>query len=88
MIDMYTWDEADIKLMSLLYLSPETEATRIFHPRNPYTVIDHCSTHELVYELGLTYTTPHNLTFHSVQLITVQQNPNESLETFFNRSKT
>ena len=58
MIDRYTWDEADIKLMSLLYLSPETEATHIFHPRNLYTVIDHCSTHELVYELGLTFTTP------------------------------
>ena len=85
MIDRYTWDEADLKVKSLTYLSLGTEATKIFHQRNPHTVIDRCSTNELVYELGLTFTRPRNLTFDRFQLITVQQNPNESLETFFSR---
>ena len=85
MIDRYTWDEADLKVKSLTYLSLRTEATRIFHQRNPHTVIDRCSTNELVYELGLTFTRPRNLTFDRFQLITVQQNPNECLETFFSR---
>ena len=85
MIDRYTWDEADLKVKSLTYLSPGTEATRIFHQRNPHTMIDRCSTNELVYELGLTFTRPRNLTFDRFQLITVQQNPNENLELFFSR---
>ena len=85
MIDRYTWDEADLKVKSLTYLSLGTEATRIFHQRNPHTVIDRCSTNELVYELGLTFTRPRNLTFDRFQLNTVQQNPNKGLETFFSR---
>ena len=85
MIDRYTWDEADPKVKSQTYLSLGTEATRIFHQRKPHTVIDRCSTNELVYELGLTFTRPRNLTFDRFQLITVQQNPNENLEKFFSR---
>ena len=85
MIDKYTWDEADLKVKSLTYLSLGNEATRIFHQRNPHTVIDRCSTNELVYELGITFTRPRNLTFDRFQLITVQQNPNETLETFWSR---
>ena len=46
-------------------------------------MIDHCATNELLYELGLTFTRPRNLTFDRFQLFTVQQNPNENLETFF-----
>ena len=53
MIDRFTWDEADLKVKSLTYFSLGTEATRIFHQRNPHTMIDQCSTNELVYELGL-----------------------------------
>ena len=49
MIDRYTWDKADLKVKSLTYLSLGTEATRIFHQRNPHTMIDRCSTNELVY---------------------------------------
>ena len=48
-------------------------------------MIDLCSTNELVYELGLTFTRPRNLTFDRFQLITVQKNANENLETFFSR---
>ena len=85
MIDRYTWDEADLKVKALTYLSLGTEATRIFHQRNPHTMIDRFSTNELVYELGLTFTRPRNLIFDRFQLITVQQKPNENLETFFSR---
>ena len=85
MIDKYTWHEADLKIKSVIYLSLGKEATRIFNQRNPHTMIDLCSTNELVYELGKTFTRPCTLTFDRFQLITVQQNTNESLETFFSR---
>ena len=85
MIDRYTWDDADIKVKSLIYLSLGTKASRIYHQRNPHTLIDRCSTNELIYELGITFTRPRNITFDRFQLITVQQNSNESLETFYSR---
>ena len=47
-------------------------------------MIAHCSTYELVYELGLSFTRPRNLTFDRFQIITVQQTINKSLETFLN----
>ena len=73
MINKNTRDEADLKVKSVNYLSLGTEATRIFHQRNPHTMIDLCSTNELVYKLGLTFTRPRNLTFDRF-LITVQHN--------------
>ena len=85
MIDRYTWDDADIKVKSLVYLSLGTEASRIYHQRNPHTLIDRCSTNELIYELGITFIRPRNITFDRFQLITVQQNSNEKLETFYSR---
>ena len=85
MIDRYSWDDADIKVKSLVYLSLGTEASRIYHQRNPHTLIDRCSTNELIYELGITFTRARNITFDRFQLITVQQNSNENLETFFSR---
>ena len=85
LIDRYTWDEADIKVKSLKYLSIGTEASQIYHQRNPHTLIDRCFTNELIYELGITFTRPRNITFYRFQLITVQQNSNENLETFFSR---
>ena len=85
MIDRYSWDEADIKVKSLVYLSLGSEASRICHQRNPHTVIDRCTTNELIYELGLTFTRPRNITFDRFQLIIVQQISNENLETFFSR---
>ena len=85
MIDRYNWDEADNKVKSLVYLSLGTEASRIYHQRNPHTLTDRCSTNELMYELGITFTRPRNITFDRFQLITVQQNSNENLDTFFSR---
>ena len=85
LIDRYTWDEADIKVKRLMYLFLGTEASRIYHQRNPHTLIDRCFTNELIYELGITFTRPRNITFDRFQLITVQQNSNENLETFFTR---
>ena len=85
MIDRYTWDDADIKVKSLVYLSLEMEASRIYHQRNPHTIIDRCSKNELIYELGKTFTRPRNITIDRFHLITVQQNSNENLETFFSR---
>ena len=80
-----TWDDADIKVKSLVYLSLGTEASRIYHQRNLHTRIDRYSTNELIYELGVTFTRPRNITFDRFQLITVQQNSNKNLKTFFSR---
>ena len=85
MINRHTWDEADLKIKSVIYLSLGPEAIQLFYQRNPQTIIDRCSTNELVYELGLTVTRPRNLTFDRFLLITVQQNANENLDTFFSR---
>ena len=49
------------------------------------TAHDHFSTNELTFELILTFTRARNLTFDRFQLITVQQNANENLETFSSR---
>ena len=57
-IERYLWDEADLKMKSVIYLSLWTEATRNFHQRNPHTMIDLCSTNGLVYELGISFTRP------------------------------
>ena len=85
MLDRYTWDDADIKVKGLVYLSLGTEASRIYHQRNPRTLIDRCSTKELIYELGTTFTRPRNKSFDRFQLITVQENSTEILETFHSR---
>ena len=84
-VDRIRWDEADMKVKILIYLSLGAEACRNFHQRNPHTKIDRCSTHELVHELSLTSTQPRNITFDRFQLFKSKQHPNESLENFYSR---
>ena len=43
-IDRTPWDEADLKVKSLIYLSLGTEGCRTFHQRNPHTRIERCTT--------------------------------------------
>ena len=74
-LDRYTWDDADIKVKSLVYLSLGTEASRIYHQRNPHTLIDRCSANELIYELGITLTRSRNITFDRFQLIQYNKIP-------------
>ena len=81
----YTWDEADLKVKNVIYYSLGTKAARIFHQRNLHTMIDICSTNELVYELAISFSRPCNLIFDRFQLITVHQNTNKNMETFFRR---
>ena len=57
-VDRIPWDEADMKVKSLIYLSLGAEACRTFHQRNPHTRIDRCTTNELVHELTLTFPIP------------------------------
>ena len=71
-VDRIPWDEADMKVKSLIYLSLGAEACRIFHQRNPQTRIDRCTTNELVHELTLTFTRPRNITFDRFQLFKAQ----------------
>ena len=85
MIDRTPWDEADLKVKSLIYLSFDTEGCRTYHQRNPHTRIERCTTNELVHELSLTFTRPRNLTFDRFQFFRALQQSNESLETFYSR---
>ena len=84
-VDRIPWDEAEMKVKSFFYLSFGAKACRTFHQRNPHTRIDRCKTNELVHELTLTFTRPRNITFDRFQLFKAQQQPNESLETFYSR---
>ena len=83
MIDRTPWDEADLKVKSLIYLSLGTEGCRTYHQRNPHTRIERCKTNELVHELSLIFTRPRNLTFDRFQFFRALQQSNESLETFY-----
>ena len=85
MIDRTPWDEADLKVKSLIYLSLGRERCRTFHQRNPHTRIKRCTTNELAHELGLTFTRPRNLTFDRFQFSRELQQSNETLETFYSR---
>ena len=85
LIDRTPWDEADLKVKSLIYLSLGTEGCRTYHQKNPHTRIEPCSTNELVHELPLTFTQPRNLTFDRFQFFRALQQSNESLETFYSR---
>ena len=85
MIDRTPWDEADLKVKSLIYQSLGTEGCRTFHQRNPHTRIERCTTNELVHELALTFTRPRNLTFDRFQFFRALQRSNETLEKFYSR---
>ena len=83
MIDRIPWDEADLNVKSLIYLSLGSEGNRTFNQRNPHTRIERCTTNELVHELILTFTRPRNRTFDRVQCFKTMPQPNESFETFY-----
>ena len=85
MIDRIPWDEEDLKVKSLIYLSLGSEGSRTYHQRNPHTRIEGCTTHELVQELALTFTRPRNTTFDRFQCFKAMQQLYESLETFYSR---
>ena len=84
-VDRYPWDEADIKIKSLLYLSIGQEGAQQYHQNNPHSKIDTCSTYEFAHELSTTFTKPRNTTYDRFQIINARQEPHESLETFYSR---
>ena len=79
-MDRYTWDEADTKIKSLLYLSIGQEGTRQYRQNNPHTKIDTCSTYEFAHELAVTFTKPRNTTYDRFQIINARQEANEELQ--------
>ena len=85
MIDRIPWDEANLKVKSLIYLSLGSEGTKTYHQRNPHTRIERCTTNELVHELAITFTRPRNTTFDRLQCFKAIQRSDESLETFYSR---
>ena len=67
MIDRFPWDEADLKVKSLIYLSLGSEGNKNFHQRNPQTRIERCTTNELAHEVTLTFGRPRNRTLDRFQ---------------------
>ena len=85
MIHRIPWDEPDLKIKSLIYLSLGAEGTRTYHQRNPHNRIERCTTNELVHELAITFARPRNTTFDRFQCFKAMQRLDESLETFYSR---
>ena len=85
MIDRIPWEEADLKVKSLIYLSLGSEGSRTYHQRNPHTKIERCTTNELIHELTLKFTRPRNTTFGRFQCFKEMQQPNKSFEAFYSR---
>ena len=85
MIDRIPWDEADLKVKSLICLSLGSEGSRTYHQRNPYTKIERCTTDGPVHQQTLTFTRPRNTTFDRFQCFKAMQQPNKSLEKFYSR---
>ena len=86
-IDGIPWDEADIKVKSLIYLSLVTEGQRIYQQRFPYSVIDQITAFELTHELSLSFTRPRNTTDVRFLLFTCKQKEKEKLESCHCRLK-
>ena len=87
-VDGIPWDEADLKVRSLIYLSLGTEAQRIYQQRFPHSNIERITVFELAHELSLSFTQPRNITYDRFLLFTCKQKPNEKLESFHCRIKT
>ena len=86
-VDGIPWDEADLKVRSLIYLSLGTEAQRIYQQRFPHSNIERITVFELAHELSLSFTQPRNITYDRFLLFTCKQKPNEKLESFHCRLK-
>ena len=86
-VDGIPWDEADLKVRSLIYLSLGTEAQRIYQQRFPHSNIERITVFELAHELSLSFTQARNITYDRFLLFTCKQKPNEKLESFHCRLK-
>ena len=58
------WDEADLKVRSLIYLSLRTEGQRIYQQRFPHSDIERITVFELAHELSFSFTQPRNITYN------------------------
>ena len=85
LVDRISWDEAETKVKSLIYLSRGAEARKNYHQKNPHTQIEKCTTHELVHELNITFTIPRNTTFDRFKFFKSMKQSHESIETFYSR---
>ena len=86
-VDGIPWDEADLKVRSLIYLSLGTEDQRIYQQRFPHSDIERITVFEIAHELALSFTQPRNITYDRFLLLTCKQKQNEKLEGFHCRLK-
>ena len=86
-VDGIPWDEADLKVKSLIYLSLGTEGQPFYQQRFPHSNIERITVFELAHELALSFTQPRNITYDRFLLFTCKQKQNEKLESFHCRLK-
>ena len=75
-VDGIPWDDADIKVKSLVYLRLGKEGQRIYHQRFPHSVIGQITAFELAHELSPSFTRPRNTTYNGFLLFTCKQKEN------------
>ena len=83
-VNGFPWDEADLKVRCLIYLSLGPEGQRIYQQRFPHSDsdIERITVFELAHELSLSFTQPRNITYDRFLLFTCKQKQNEKLESF------
>ena len=86
-VDGIPWDEADLKVRSIIFLSLGTEGQRIYQQRFPHSDIERITVFELAHELALSFTQPRKITYDRFLLFTCKQKQNEKLENFHCRLK-
>ena len=86
-VDGFPWDEADLKVRSLIYLSLGTEGHWIYQQRFPRSDIERITVFELAHELSISFTQPRNITYDCFLLFTCKQKQKEKLESFHCRLK-
>ena len=87
MVGIISWDDADNKAKSLIYLSLGAQATNIFHLHFPHTDLQKCTTDAFVQQLKESFTQTRNETFDRFQFFRCQQKEGEPLEVIHSRIK-
>ena len=77
--------QADLKKVSMLYLSLGTEGRRIICSTNPHLKMDILTTVEVWNIMESTFIRQRNITFDRYMLLTTKQSKQESIEHFFGK---
>ena len=81
------WTQANLKTLSMPYLSLGSEGRRILCGRNPHLKTDILTTVELWNIMESTFIRQRNITFDGFMLLTTKKSKGESIEHFFGKLK-